>query len=115
MFERGRPVLSSLDINATVEFYESKLGFKASFVEENYAVLQRDKVILHFWLCHDKEIPALMSCYVDVLDIDVLYEEMKAAGVLHPKSVLSDTKWDMREFAILDGDGNLIRFGQEKK
>ena len=44
--------------------------------------------------------------------IDALYEEMTAAGVVHPNGSLQEQPWGMREFAVLDGDGNLIKFSE---
>jgi len=44
--------------------------------------------------------------------VDVLYAELKAAGVLHPVSHdgVGDTDFGTREFATVDVDGNLISF-----
>ena len=53
------------------------------------------------------------SCYVEVDEVDKLYEEMKIAGVVHPNGTLKDHPHGMREFAILDLHGNMIKFGQE--
>lgn len=111
---RGIPVLASLDIQKTVEFYKTKLGFnKIGYVDDNYAVIARDNFIVHFWKCNNKIHPENTSCYVDVEDIDTLYEELKAFGVIHPNGKLKNHAHGMREFAILDEDGNLIKFGQE--
>jgi len=37
---------------------------------------------------------------------------MKLAGVVHPNGPLRDQPWRIREFAILDQDGNMIKFGE---
>ena len=111
---RGIPVLASLDIKRTVEFYKAKLGFdRVGYLDENYAVIGRDKFVVHFWKCNNKTIPENTSCYVDVKEIDTLYEELSAFNVIHPNGKLEDKAYGMREFAILDLDGNLIKFGQE--
>ena len=49
---------------------------------------------------------------LDVEGIDALYAEMQAAGVVHPNGLLQQQPWGMKEFAVLDGDGNLIKFGE---
>ncbi|MEO0563306.1 MAG: hypothetical protein AAF125_14455 [Chloroflexota bacterium] len=41
-----------------------------------------------------------------------LYEEYKATGVIHPNGGLAEQAYGMRDFAILDSHGNLIRFGK---
>ena len=58
------------------------------------------------------DIPKATSCRVDVVGIDRLYEEMSASGVIHPNGSLTDQPWGFREFAVLDNDGNMIKFGQ---
>ncbi|WP_426429554.1 bleomycin resistance protein [Winogradskyella sp. HB-48] len=111
---RGIPVLASLNIKKTVDFYKNKLGFnKVGYLDDNYAVIARDNFVVHFWKCNDKIHPENTSCYVDVEDIDTLYEELKTFDVIHPKGTLKNHPYGMREFAILDLDGNLIKFGQE--
>ncbi|WP_343485564.1 VOC family protein [Allomuricauda sp. d1] len=111
--QRAVPVLASLDIFKTVAFYQQKMGFdKVGWKDENYAVIGRDKVDVHFWKCNNKIFPENTSCYIHVEDVDGLYEEMKASGVVHPNGPLKDQPWGMREFAVLDSDGNMIKFGQ---
>lgn len=107
------PVLASLNIADTVSFYSEKLGFrKAGWINENYAILGRDSIQLHFWKCDDPAIPKHTGCYLYVKGVDALYAEMKAKGVVHPNGPLKEQPWGMREFSILDGDGNLIRIGE---
>jgi len=107
------PVLASLNIDKTVTFYKEKLGFdKIGWKDKNYAVIGRDKVEIHFWKCNNKIHPENTSCYIQVEEVDELYEEMKITGVVHPNGPLQNQPWGMREFAILDQDGNMIKFGQ---
>jgi uncharacterized glyoxalase superfamily protein PhnB len=47
-----------------------------------------------------------------VKNIEALYEELKNKGVLHPKGTLENRPWGLKQFAVLDGDGNLIEFGE---
>ncbi len=112
MLQRSHPVLASLDIQETVAFYENTLGFRPLWKDEGYGIVSRDEITIHFWHCDDKIFPENTSCYVDVTEVDQLYEEMQQAGVIHPNGKLQDQPWGMREFAIVDLDGNLIRFGQ---
>lgn len=113
---KGIPVLASLNIKKTVDFYKTKLGFnKVGYLDDNYAIIARDKFVLHFWKCNDKIHPENTSCYVDVKNIDDLYEELREFNVIHPNGKLEDKPYGMREFAILDDDENLIKFGQELK
>ncbi|MEP3211068.1 MAG: VOC family protein [Maribacter sp.] len=107
------PVLASLDIDRTVKFYHENLGFdRIGWKDKDYAVIARDKIEIHFWKCNDKIHPEHTSCYIRVKDVDGLYAEMKKAGVVHPNGALRDQPWRIREFAILDEDGNMIKFGE---
>jgi DNA-binding transcriptional MerR regulator len=110
--ERAIPVLASLDIEATQRFYAEKLGFTAVARYPDYGIVERDGVQIHFWLTDDADIPKATSCRVDVDGVDHLYDEMSASGVVHPNGPLTDQPWGLREFAVLDGDGNMIKFGQ---
>lgn len=38
-----------------------------------------------------------------------LYEPQ---GVIHPKGQISDMPWHIRQFSVLDNDGNLLHFGE---
>lgn len=111
--QRAVPVLASLNISETVDFYQKKMGFdRVGWQDNNYAVVGRDKIEIHFWKCNNKIFPENTSCYIYVRDVDGLYGEMKASGVVHPNGLLKNQPWGMREFAVLDGDGNMIKFGQ---
>lgn len=110
--ERAIPVLASLDLEATQHFYATRLGFDALFTYPDYAISGRDGIQIHFWLTDDPAAPTITSCRIDVTGIDALYAEMQAAGVVHPNGALQEQPWGFKEFAVLDGDGNLIKFGE---
>jgi DNA-binding transcriptional MerR regulator len=109
---RAIPVLASLDLDDTQRFYRERLGFDAIARYPDYAICGRDDVQVHFWLTDDPAIAAATSCRIDVAGIDALYAELTAAGVVHPNGHLAEQPWGMKEFAVLDGDGNLIKFAE---
>lgn len=78
----------------------------------DYGIVARDDVQIHFWLTDDTDIPKATSCRIDVVGVDQLYVEMSASGVVHPNGPLTEQPWGLREFAVLDDDGNMIKFGQ---
>jgi len=110
--QKAAPTLASLDMHESVEFYENKLGFRRGYYDEHYLIVSRDEVTIHFWKCDDKVFPQNTSCYIYMSGVDELYEEYAAQGVIHPNGKLEDKPWGMREFAIVDVHGNLIRIGQ---
>lgn len=105
------PILPTLDVAETVAFYRDQLGFTASLFEsEDYLIVHRDQMELHFWLTDDAELPKVSACYIRGGQIVALYDEYKARGVER----LSDFEvrpWDMKEFYVRDPHGNLLKFG----
>jgi catechol 2,3-dioxygenase-like lactoylglutathione lyase family enzyme len=127
---RTIPALPVRDLDAAVAFYTGRLGFEQRHRGDGLAVLGRDDAVLHLWAASDDDwrgrdagaspvcsgaesflaVPA--SCRIEVEDEDALYEELRAAGVLHPVSSdgVETTGFGTREFAALDADGNLLAF-----
>jgi catechol 2,3-dioxygenase-like lactoylglutathione lyase family enzyme len=103
------PILASLDIDESYEFYVDQLGFKGERFAD-YLIVRRDEMEIHFWLATDRIHPENTSCYIRGGQVSALYEEFSARGV----SKLSDfavRPWNMKEFFIHDPHGNLLRFG----
>ena len=107
------PVLASLDIERTVTFYCTRLGFARVHVDPGvWGIVSRDSVQIHFWPCLDKSIAESTSCRVYVSGIKALFAELQTQGVVHPKAPLAQKPWGSREFGVLDPDGNLITFAE---
>ena len=72
---------------------------------------------LHFFL-HAHLVPAEShaGCYIRVAHVDAFHaacaaSQLPASGI--PRiDRLEDKPWGLREFAIVDADGNLLRIGQ---
>jgi catechol 2,3-dioxygenase-like lactoylglutathione lyase family enzyme len=125
------PALPVRDAAAAVVFYRDRLGFEALHHDGGFAVLRRDEAVVHLWessdeLWREQEdlrerpirsgaesfIAGTASCRVRTEGVDELYEELRAAEVLHPASRdgVTNTDFGTREFATLDLDGNLVTF-----
>jgi catechol 2,3-dioxygenase-like lactoylglutathione lyase family enzyme len=112
------PMLPSRSIAATVAFY-ARLGFTggAHAADAGYAILKRGDIELHFFT-HRELVPAESSagCYIRVQGVGPIHEAWASAGL--PKrgipriDALEDKPWGLREFAVVDPDGNLLRIGQ---
>jgi sugar/nucleoside kinase (ribokinase family)/catechol 2,3-dioxygenase-like lactoylglutathione lyase family enzyme len=109
---RAIPVLPTLDVKAAIAFYEQRLGFNAVYVENDGGGVERGGVEIHFWQTRDAGLPSVSSCRVEVQGIEALYAEYGAQGVVHENGALAAKPWGFREFAIRDGDGNLITFAE---
>lgn len=107
---RTIPVLASLKIRESRDFYVDMLGFKALYEDANYLIVRRDEMEIHFWLADDKIYPESTSCYIRGGQIVALYDEYRTRGVLRLSS-FEVRPWDMKEFYIHDPHGNLLRFG----
>jgi catechol 2,3-dioxygenase-like lactoylglutathione lyase family enzyme len=113
MLTKAVPILASLNEEETVKFYTEKLGFTFHSAWDGYLIFSRDGIFIHLWPCKDPEIPKATGCYINVTEVDKLYEELKAQGVVHPNGPLKDMEWGMRQFSILDNAGNIIHFGED--
>jgi ankyrin repeat protein len=106
----------STDIARTVEHY-GRLGFtfsapgSPSLAGAEFVIGQRDGIELHFALKQDHD-PARTATwvYIGVEDADAMSEEFAAAGAGQGRPV-RNTDYQMREFAHIDPDGNLLLFG----
>ena len=104
------PVLASLDIAETRDFYVERLGFSSDYADGDYLIVRRDDMEIHFWKADDRRFPENTSCYIRGGQVPMLYEEFKRCGV--PKlSPFLVKPWNMKEFYVHDPHGNLLRFG----
>jgi catechol 2,3-dioxygenase-like lactoylglutathione lyase family enzyme len=112
------PTLPCRSVSVTVEFYK-RLGFEGGAHEFNseYAILRRGAVELHFFT-HKELVPAESSagCYIRVLDVESIYRSISPSHLprtgIPRMDTLEDKPWGLREFAVVDPDGNLLRIGQ---
>jgi catechol 2,3-dioxygenase-like lactoylglutathione lyase family enzyme len=112
------PILPCRSVSTTTEFYR-RLGFQGGAHEFNgdYAIFRRGSIELHFFT-HAPLVPSESSagCYIRVRDVQRLYEACAAGGLpahgLPRMGRLEDKPWGLREFAVVDPDGNLLRIGQ---
>ncbi|HMS18207.1 MAG TPA: VOC family protein, partial [Planctomycetota bacterium] len=83
----------------------------------DYAILRRGTVELHFF-AHKDLVPAESSagCYIRVLDVEKTYRSFLSSRLprtgIPRMDALEDRPWGLREFAVVDPDGNLLRIGQ---
>ncbi|WP_342451135.1 bleomycin resistance protein [Piscinibacter koreensis] len=104
-------MLASLDIERSVGFFASKLGFSSVHAQQGvYGVVRRGAVSIHFWACAERHIAENTSCRVQVDGVAELFEACAAFGIVHPNAPLEAKPWGSREFSILDPDGNLVTF-----
>ena len=119
MNERAVPILLSRDLRETLAFFE-RLGFEnrgAPPEEWQYLIIGRGAAELHF--IEDPSVDPLRTssmCYLYVEDAQRVFEEWRDA--VEPDSTTGSridapmsTEYGMREFAVVDRSGNLVRIG----
>lgn len=105
------PVLPARDLERTIAFYRDVLKFEAILPQANYAIVHRGNVEIHFWLCDEGALFGACSCYVRVSDVERWWNEYRALAL--PKLWPLELKpWGMRQFSLLDLDGNLLIIGE---
>ena len=108
LFDRAIPLLASLDIAASLDYFNS-LGFETQNFGDSYGIAVREHIEIHFWLCTDKNVTENTSCYVRVNDIHALHADL--ARRMDVGEVV-ETSWGMDELYVWDPSGSLVKFGQ---
>jgi catechol 2,3-dioxygenase-like lactoylglutathione lyase family enzyme len=119
MIRQIAPQFFTLDLPATLAYYEAKLGFQIVSTWQDppiYAIVSRDHHAIHFRCAEpptpnpDKYPDELLDTYINVDDADALYAEYSSRDVEFARA-LDNTPWHTREFVVKDGDGRLLAFG----
>lgn len=117
--ERAVPILPSRDLRETLAFYE-RLGFENRGAPPevwDYLIVGRGAIELHFVASPDVDpLTTAASCYLFVDDARATYEEWRTlvgqdAATGSRVMALEETDYGMREFAVVDRSGNLVRVG----
>jgi catechol 2,3-dioxygenase-like lactoylglutathione lyase family enzyme len=108
MFRRTAPILPVRDVETALAFY-ARMGFEVRrYARAPYGFASRDGVELHLGQVPDGD-RSKGSAYVFVDDSDAVAAEWRdAGGEVHGPQ---DTEWGQHEGALVDPDGNVIRFG----
>ena len=120
------PTLWTKNLEQTISFYETVLGFKSQSHFPNFVSLTRDNVNIMFVLpveepedCKDpnnKEEffpkPQLTgSIYITTEKVDELWKSVKNKATI--RSTIADRQYLMRDFSILDNNGYELVFGED--
>ena len=100
-----------MDLQRSAEFYYQHFGCIADWYDE-YVTLYNHDFLLHMWKCDDRNLCLNSGLYVRVNNVDEWYAKLNIPGLIHPNASLDVKPWGMKEFAITDPDGNLIRIGE---
>jgi len=106
------------DIAKSIAHYRDALGFAVTFEYGNpifYACLCRDEVALHLLAAKQtKRLPGNGGICVFVRDVDHVHADLLSRGANVIKAP-QDYAYGMRDFDVIDLDGNQLTFGMESR
>jgi uncharacterized glyoxalase superfamily protein PhnB len=116
--DRLTPMLWTNDLKATLDFYQTVLGFELDEYNEGWGWchLHRNSVNIMFTRPIDHSFyidkPTLTgSLYLYTEEVDELWEKLKDHSNI--SYGIANFEHHMREFAILDNNGYMLQFGRE--
>jgi predicted enzyme related to lactoylglutathione lyase len=110
MMRKIMPELPSDDVPTAVRHYRDVLGFSVNYEQHDIGVLDRDDVRL-LVIARTPRHTGIGSAYFYVRDADALHSELVRSGADVQCAPVSQP-WGLREFAVLDSDGNRLTFAQ---
>jgi uncharacterized glyoxalase superfamily protein PhnB len=103
------PIFKVADVSCSLAWYE-RAGFEVSAHDENYAFAHRDRdLTIHLDRVVDGETAGHGVLYLHCQDADRVAEEWRSAGI--DVDGLRNESYGKREGAVIDPDGNVLRFG----
>ncbi|WP_170455588.1 bleomycin resistance protein [Ruegeria arenilitoris] len=113
------PFVLCSSLSRQIAFYCDRLGFACGFTQDNYAFLRLGPVAIRLLECPPRAdglpLGHEQSFYIDVEDIDNLYESLRPKLEDLPEGRVRapfDQPYQQREFHVLDEDGTLVFFGE---
>lgn len=106
------PVFRVSDLDASLDYYVNKLGFKINFRTQNFfASVARDRCNVFLSVGDQGHFGTWV--WIGVGDVELVHNELiaKGAKVRHPPT---NYPWAL-EMQVEDPDGNILRIGSEPK
>lgn len=110
MMRKALPELPCDDVAAAVAYYRDVLGFRANYQQHDLGVMDRDEITV-LLIARTERHKGIGSFEVYVEDADALYVELRAKGANLQGEPVSHP-WGLRDFRVLDLEGNRITFAQ---
>ena len=105
------PVLNVSDVPQSLAFYSERLGFETEFEMTGYAGVRRGEMVLHLDGKHQFA-NGPTCCRFHIRGVDGLFAELDPRGVVKDDERLATMPHGLRQFSILDLDGNRITFAE---
>ena len=108
--DRIAPEIPAVNIRASIEYYEQKLGFTAvtEMPSGDYAIIERDGVAIRLFQ-DSARAHSPVGIHIFTNQLDDLHAELLDRGALISQHI--DRKpWGNRDFRVDDQTGNRIKF-----
>lgn len=105
------PIIPARDVVASTAWYRDALDYEVVRAQSDYGIVGREGSWIHLYGpsgIAPEDSDAMIR--VGVEGIDDLHAACLAKGIVHPNGRLGRRPWGLREFAVLDLDGNLVTF-----
>lgn len=104
------PAFPFSDVPAAVSHYRDVLGFSVNYQQHDLGVMDRDEVRI-LLVARTADRTGSAGCCVYIQAADALYAELLAKGARVQGEPVS-RPWGLRDFDVLDIEGNRITFAQ---
>jgi catechol 2,3-dioxygenase-like lactoylglutathione lyase family enzyme len=111
------PRLPARDLGETEKFYKQHLGFEMVTKQDDYLVLSRNGIELHFYQNRVMNVQKNNTMLYVRVDHQIQELHNKAVTESLPFTMLGkleEKSWGQIEFSLLDPNHNLLTFGQHK-
>jgi hypothetical protein len=105
-------------VSESLAFYRDRLGFETDFALDDsayaggYAGVRRGPMSLHLDGGSHEFARKPTCCRFHIRGVDGLFEELEPRGVVKPDERLATMPHGLRQFSVLDLDGNRITFAE---
>ena len=114
--KRISPMLAVANMEETILFYQSVLGFSPILKTPEYSIVARDGQTIHFQKAASEEVMKFVrghtEIYIEVSGIHALWEHVKTFKDRYRVRDLFDREYGMTEFHIEDPNGCLVFVGK---
>jgi len=108
--EQALPQLPFDDVAAAVAHYRDVMGFRINYQQQDVGVMDRDEVTI-LLIQRTAKYAGIGSCEFYIADADALHAELTRKGANVIGAPVS-RPWGLREFSVLDPEGNRLDFAQ---
>jgi uncharacterized glyoxalase superfamily protein PhnB len=110
MMQKALPELPFDDVPRAVMYYRDVLGFRINYQQSDLGVMERDEITV-LLIARSEQHKGIGSFAVYVENADGLYAELLTRGANLQGEPVS-RPWGLRDFRVLDYEGNRITFAQ---